>query len=134
LTATGAVSWAGLERNGQPRSFRMNTIIPAKRTSDGNTKRYYLVNAQNKRVDEALPKPRRQAYDQMTSRIRDENCGLKFCNQCNFFDPETCDKTKNFRHGKVNLTRGEELVLKQMVRRLACSSREAGPKQIKLSR
>jgi hypothetical protein len=120
LTATGAVSWAGLERNGLPRSFRMNTITPAKRTSDGNTKRYYLVNAQNKRVDEPLPKLPQQAYDQMTSRIRDENCGLKFCNQCNFFDPETCDKTKKFRHGKVNLTPVEELVLRHKVRGLPC--------------
>lgn len=122
ISPTGAASWVISARNGLPPSSRMIDITPAKRDSDGNAKKYYLVNAQNERVDEPLPKPPQQAYDQMTSRIRDENGGLKFCNQCNFFGPETCDKSNAFRHGKANLTPGEELVLRQMVRGLPCSS------------
>lgn len=120
--STGPQTWARSASNGHTASSRMIDITPAKRAADGNSKRYYLVNAQNERVDEPLPKGTQQAYDMMTARINNENGGRKFCNQCYFFGPDTCNQLSDFRHGKVNLTPAEELVLKQMVRGLPCAS------------
>jgi hypothetical protein len=121
-TSTSATSWASSARNGISPSSRMIDITPAKRASDSNRKKYYLVNAQNERVDEPLPKPPASAQDSLRARIREENGGLNYCNQCNFFGPDSCDKTAYFRHGKASLTPAEELQLRSMVRGLPCSS------------
>lgn len=121
LSPSGATSWATSARTGLATSSGTIDIAPAKRASDGNTKKYYLVNAQDERVDEQLPNPPPRAQHQLDTRVQDENGGLNFCNQCNFFGPETCDKLTSFRHGKANLTPGEQLVLRQKVRGLPCS-------------
>lgn len=118
---TGAASWASSARNGLPASSRMIDIAPAKRATDGAAKKYYLVNAQNERVDEALPKTTPQMYEQFNARIQNENGGRKFCNQCNFFGPETCNQLTDYRHGRVMLPPGEALVLRHMVRNNQCS-------------
>lgn len=118
--ATGAASWANSARNGLPAS-RTIDITPAKRAADGAAKKYYLVNAQNERVDEALPKATPQMFEQFNARLQNENQGRKFCNQCNFFGPETCNQLADYRHGRVPLPPGEALVLKHMVRNNQCS-------------
>lgn len=119
--ASGAASWASSARNGLPASSRTIDITPAKRAADGAAKKYYLVNAQNERVDEPLLKTTPQMFEQFNARIQTENGGRKFCNQCNFFGPESCNQLADYRHGKVLLPPGEALVLRHMVRNNQCS-------------
>ncbi|POS69210.1 C-x8-C-x5-C-x3-H type zinc finger protein [Diaporthe helianthi] len=118
MSPSGAGSWASSARNGMTSSSKVIDIKPAKRASD--VKKFYLVNAQNERVDGPLPKAPPQAHESLLNRIERENGGRNFCNQCNFFDPETCSTQADFKHGKADLTPGEELVLRQKVRGILC--------------
>lgn len=119
---TGAQTWASSASSGLTTSSRMINITPAKRASDSNTKKYFLVNANNERVDEPLPKPPQPAYEMIKNRIKNENGGKNFCNQCYFFGPDNCNMANDYRHGKADLTPGEELVLRQKVRGIPCST------------
>lgn len=108
-------SWAAVGKNGLSQNKTID-IAPSKKT----TRKSYLVNKDNERIDEPLRSPPTEIFERFNARIKTENQGLKFCNTCNFSGPDKCSMMGDFKHGLANLPASEFQVYRYLVRTAKC--------------